>query len=58
VKNGFVKLIVINEHTENNLAALTLACQEVLQYMLLTIRIGLTDPLFLSKNANKVKEKQ
>lgn len=54
--NGFKKFIIVNGHKGTNLAALTVACREVLQYELPDIRIALTDPLFLCTNADKVKE--
>lgn len=54
-KNGFKKFIVINGHKGTNLAALTLACRELLEYELPDIRIALTDPLYLCTNAKEIK---
>ena len=55
-RNGFKKFIVINGHKGTNLASLTIACRELLQYELPDIRIALTDPLFLCTNAADFKE--
>jgi len=53
--NGFRKFIVINGHKGTNLASLTIACRELLQYELPDIKIALTDPLFLCTNAGQIK---
>jgi creatinine amidohydrolase len=55
-RNGFRKFIVVNGHKGTNLASLTLACRELLQYELPDIKIALTDPLFLCTNAADIKE--
>lgn len=55
-RNGFRRFILLNGHKGTNLASLTLAARELLQYELPDIRIVLTDPLLLCTNANEVKD--
>ena len=55
-RNGFRRFILLNGHKGTNLAALTLAARELLQYELTDIRIVLTDPLMLCTNAGEVKD--
>ena len=55
-RNGFKKFIIVNGHKGTNLAALTIACRVLKEYDLPNIQIVLTDPLFLSTNAFKIKE--
>lgn len=55
-KNGFKKFVVINGHKGTNLAPLTIACRELIQYELPDIRMALADPLFLCTNAKDVKD--
>jgi creatinine amidohydrolase len=57
-RNSFRKFVVINGHKGTNLAPLTVACRELLQYELPGIRLALTDPLFLATDAHKVKSVQ
>lgn len=54
-RNGFKKFVIINGHKGTNLAPLTVACRDLLQYELPDIRMALTDPLFLCTNAGEIK---
>ena len=54
-KNGFRRFVLLNGHKSTNLASLTLAARELLEYELKDIRIALTDPLWLCTNADEVK---
>ncbi|MBQ9942459.1 MAG: creatininase family protein [Christensenellaceae bacterium] len=55
-KNGFKRFILINGHKSTNLAALTTACRALHEYELPEVKIALTDPLWLCRNAAEVKD--
>ncbi|MDR1536294.1 MAG: creatininase family protein [Planctomycetota bacterium] len=55
-RNGFRRFIFLNGHKGTNLAPLTVAGRDLLEYEPPDIQIALADPLFLCTNASEIKE--
>jgi creatinine amidohydrolase len=55
-KNGFKKFIFVNGHKGTNIAPITIASRELMEYELPHVRIALADPGYLADRADEIKK--